>query len=528
MSAAPDLCTLSPYLSLADVLSDPTLSGDFNSDVLGYGHTPLRFRYERPSWGDTKDSEAALQTLLIQIGSIVLCTMLSVVRGQLTFFDGLFTLTVVHSPIVWYILWINGREIYSWTRKVPRHISVNAVLCLAVVFGWVSLNLVVWFKGRRFPGENCGSISFTDYLSNVVLPATPIYSLQASVYFWAPGPNYVTNFVVFGWVLYMVRYRSRRLHPNVPATLSRRIFTLFKSYVVLGFFVGKRHTWLIFLYVSVSYFYWSSDIALWSVESGFNLSYGQSLSLIAAVPSLVSVFKLAWDLRKLNRAEIRCAVTAEVLFFWCGNGQLVKWINRKYFDNKLALLSPMEPSLPTTRPPTPPSLLSNPTVTVGSGPTVRSARSSAHIGDEECPIQSEGPDSQSQSSLQASTSTAGQGRTQCSSADIADVFNGYSVTHSIAGPMMLAEVLPPTHTAEEMHNSSIPRSESLVEMLVFERLGAALSSVNEEQEPMATAGSSVVDQFNDVHDSNSSNNMLSRRKDYGNGEIRSRTFLGSP
>jgi hypothetical protein len=161
--------------------------------------------------------------------------MLSVVRGQLTFFDGLFTLTVVHSPITWYILWINGHEIYGWAREAPRHISVNAVLCFAVVFGWLSLNLVVWFKGRRFPGKNCGSIGFTDYLLNIVLPATPIYSLQASVYFWAPGPGYVTDFVVFGWVLYMVRYRSRRLLVNVPATLPRHIFTLIKSYVVLGF-----------------------------------------------------------------------------------------------------------------------------------------------------------------------------------------------------------------------------------------------------------------------------------------------------
>jgi hypothetical protein len=160
--------------------------------------------------------------------------MLSVVRGQLTFFDGLFTLTVVHSPITWYILWINGHKIYGWAREAPRCISVNAVLCFAVVFGWLSLNLVVWFKGRRFPGENCGSIGFMDYLLNVVLPATPIYSLQASVYFWAPGPGYVTDFVVFGWVLYMVRYRSRHLLVNGPATLPRHIFTLIKSYV-LGF-----------------------------------------------------------------------------------------------------------------------------------------------------------------------------------------------------------------------------------------------------------------------------------------------------
>jgi hypothetical protein len=68
-------------------------------------------------------------------------------------------------------------------------------------------------------------------------------------------------------------------------------------------------------------------------------------------------------------------------------------------------------------------------------------------------------------------------------------------------------------------------------MLTFERLGGALSSVNEEQEPTAGAGSPMVDQFNDVHNLNSSNIATSRQKDYRNGEIRnrinSRTFFGS-
>ncbi|KAJ7364414.1 hypothetical protein DFH08DRAFT_930349 [Mycena albidolilacea] len=488
MSAAPtpDLCTLSMFLSLDAVLSDPALSGAFNPDVLGYGVRISSFAMNVFAailirWGDAKDSEAALRTLLIQIGSIVLCTMLSVVRGQLTFFDGLFTLTVVHSPIAWYIIWINGREIYGWAREAPRRISVNAVLCFAVVFGWLSLNLVVWFKGRRFPGENCGSIGFADYLLNVVLPATPIYSLQTSIYFWAPGLGYITDFVVFGWVLYMLHFQS----------------------------VGKRHTWLVFVYVFMSYFYWSFDMVVGLVEPGFNLSYGQ----------------LAWDFRKCDKAQIHRALAAEVIFFWCGNGKLARWINRRYFNNKLVLLSPMEPSLPTTQPLTPPILVSNPTITVASTTATSSAHSSVDMGDEASSFQLEDLSPQSQSSLQASTSAAGQGHTQCSSVDVADgyVFDGDSITHSITGPIMLPKVLSLAHTAEEVHNSSIPQSESPIEMLTFEQLGAALSSVNEEQEPTAGAGSPMVDQFNDVHNLNSSNIVTSWQKDYRNGEIRNRT-----
>jgi hypothetical protein len=106
--------------------------------------------------------------MLFQIGAIVLCTLISIVRDQLSFFDGLFTLTVAHSPIAWYILWINGCTLYFWIRRRDKAIPANPVLCLVLVCGWISLHLVVWFKGRKFPHDNCGSMSFKVYMKSAV------------------------------------------------------------------------------------------------------------------------------------------------------------------------------------------------------------------------------------------------------------------------------------------------------------------------------------------------------------------------
>ncbi|KAJ7859405.1 hypothetical protein B0H13DRAFT_2356125 [Mycena leptocephala] len=79
--------------------------------------------------------------------AIVLCTLVSIVRDQL-FFDGLFTLKVAHSPMAWYIVWINVRRIYPWSRSRGK-VPINPILCFALVCGWIALNLVVWFKGRK-------------------------------------------------------------------------------------------------------------------------------------------------------------------------------------------------------------------------------------------------------------------------------------------------------------------------------------------------------------------------------------------
>ncbi|KAJ6528126.1 hypothetical protein B0H19DRAFT_1274930 [Mycena capillaripes] len=83
------------------------MSGTFNAGVLGYGVRLTNFIINICAGNNTlsfqRDADDAIQNTLFQVGAIVLCTLVSIVRDQLTFFDGYFTLMVVHSPIAWYI-----------------------------------------------------------------------------------------------------------------------------------------------------------------------------------------------------------------------------------------------------------------------------------------------------------------------------------------------------------------------------------------------------------------------------------------
>jgi hypothetical protein len=102
-------------------------------------------------------------------GSVVLCTHISIIRGQLSFIDGFFALTFVHSPIAWYILWTNLPHLYYWIRRHKKMQNRNSALVVVLFSGWISSHALLWIKGRKFPGENCGSMSAKTYFHKVVL-----------------------------------------------------------------------------------------------------------------------------------------------------------------------------------------------------------------------------------------------------------------------------------------------------------------------------------------------------------------------
>ncbi|KAJ7915361.1 hypothetical protein B0H13DRAFT_1872171 [Mycena leptocephala] len=351
-----DLCEQTikdAYEALFDALPDPDMSETFNPDVLGYG---VRLSTDFSSllkgilirWGSAKDAQDALRSTLFQIGAIVLCTLISIVRDQLYFFDGLFTFMVVHSPIAWYILWINGHELYFWIRRREKAIPANPSLCLALVCGWISLNLVVWFKGRKFPNDNCGSMSFKVYFQSVVV--SQWYPVHVN---WLPN----IGIIPFCSISYLI-FWSR--HDGGNCRRSTNQLAVYKRALLLLQFVFTRHKWLFYVLIINSYWNWSDSLSVWSVEPGYSFTYGQSLSVVAAATSVYPVFKLLIGLRKLRTEDfsrIYFAFISELVFLFFGSGNLAAAINRKFF-RKCLTLPPCEfdwNELPVTRPPTPTS-----------------------------------------------------------------------------------------------------------------------------------------------------------------------------
>ncbi|KAJ6532531.1 hypothetical protein B0H19DRAFT_1081579 [Mycena capillaripes] len=258
---------------------------------------------------------------------------MSLGRGQLTFFDGQFTLTVAHSPITWYILWINIREIYWWWMAQTEKVHMETVLCFAIVGGWISVNLVVWFKGRNIPGEDCGTMNFKTYFVLVVLTGS------------TPGLSSFGGPVVFGiggglLALCLLVYSSRSVsmdRRSNSATFGSGMLRIFRFIR----FTLTHHKWLIYTTVIYSYISWAILLVVWTVEPDYDFTYGQALSALSAVPSVISLLKFLRGLKKEDiAAGIRCFLS-DIIFLCFGDGQRAMHINEKYFDNKLQL-----PSLP--------------------------------------------------------------------------------------------------------------------------------------------------------------------------------------
>ncbi|KAJ7261078.1 hypothetical protein C8J57DRAFT_1635676 [Mycena rebaudengoi] len=159
---------------LAIYISDPSFAGMFNPDMMGFAVRLSSFVLNICSgiliaWGAKADADTALTALLVQMGSVVLCTHIGIIRGQLSFFDGFFALSIVHSPIAWYIIWTNLPHLYYWIRGDKKMQSWNSILIVVLLSGWISLHALLWTKGRKFPGEDCGSMSAGTYFYNVML-----------------------------------------------------------------------------------------------------------------------------------------------------------------------------------------------------------------------------------------------------------------------------------------------------------------------------------------------------------------------
>ncbi|KAJ7777267.1 hypothetical protein B0H16DRAFT_1853696 [Mycena metata] len=399
-----DWTLLSATRLLVTALADPDLSGTFNPDVLGFGVRLSKVETDPVfiinfcavvviCWGSQEDIAEALRSTLLQIGAIVLCTLISLGRGQLYFLDGYFTLLVVHSPIAWYIVWINLRQIYLWYKgrknmadpeeeenlKADKHIPFNPLLCFTLVGAWFALNLVVWFKGRNFPGDKCPPLNFKQYTSKVLLP-----QLTLDIRYFPFAVWYTFIVCTFGLCYFRYRKQAALIAQSTPSE--------WKNFSIGVPFILQHHKWPIYLFVVACYVGWVTRLSLFGFEPGFTFTYGQSLSVVAAATGTIPVFKLLWKARKLTKTDLArmlWALMSDILFCFIGVGPLASRINQRVFGSRLTLppydeywIKLWSPSLPMTNLPNP-----QPPIASRSPTQTDPAISRTNTG----PVQGEGP-----------------------------------------------------------------------------------------------------------------------------------------
>ncbi|KAF7343182.1 hypothetical protein MVEN_01749400 [Mycena venus] len=311
-----------------EVLTNPDTSGAYNPDILGYGVRLSNFVTNICAgllilFGGPGDIRPAIQNTLLQIGALLLGTLVSSVRGQLTFYDGLFTLVAVHSPILWYILF---RGFYSMSRCRPvdkaRHFT--PLLSSAVALLWISLDLVLWFKGpKKLLGDNCDSLTFKDYMVWVVIPLS------------TPGATFLSVDVVFFtlntfgftslWLLHKVRYT------RLARVSDSRQFDTISLPPLWTRLINGRY----FFFAISPYWAWSFQLEIWAVEPGYVFTYGQSLSIIAAAMSVIPVLKLIMQFNKEDYLQMCTDVASHWVFLIFGSN--AARINTKYLQDRLTI-----------------------------------------------------------------------------------------------------------------------------------------------------------------------------------------------
>ena len=125
------------------------------------------------NWSPT-DIDTAVKSSLVQFYPILLSTLFSVNRQQLSLFDASYALILGSSPLTVYLAISSISAIFGvknslseGIRFYPRTTFVIGALTLPI---WLGLSLTVWLSRRAFiDSELCKDSTFKDWLTNILL-----------------------------------------------------------------------------------------------------------------------------------------------------------------------------------------------------------------------------------------------------------------------------------------------------------------------------------------------------------------------
>ena len=137
------------------------------------------------NWSPT-DIDTAVKSSLVQFYPILLSTLFSVNRQQLSLFDASYALVLSSSPLTVYLVISSISAIFGvknslneGIRFYPRTTFVIGALILPI---WLGLSLTVWLSRWAFiDSELCKDSTFKDWLTNL-LPTLLLSVLGSSGY----------------------------------------------------------------------------------------------------------------------------------------------------------------------------------------------------------------------------------------------------------------------------------------------------------------------------------------------------------
>ncbi|KAF9785399.1 hypothetical protein BJ322DRAFT_827653 [Thelephora terrestris] len=251
------------------------------------------------------DVDVGVQASFLQIYSILLSTLLSINRKQLSLDDASFALNLTCSPLTAYLVAASiGDLCGSKTglyKRIKSHRRIIRFLGTLILPLWLALTMVLNFSSSAFTDSyTLGDYSFSQwhiyikgYIMKVLRPGP-----------FSPSINFVIIEVFIG--IFLLRNWSQ-LKAEVRACLKSKPWGWFRlpflSIKSVWCSIDGNHKWflyLLFAYIDIG---WAFNVMVWVFDSyvdGYILSYGQVLSVFSAIPpfllTIEFLYSSRWDL----------------------------------------------------------------------------------------------------------------------------------------------------------------------------------------------------------------------------------------
>ena len=268
------------------------------------------------------DIDEGFQASLLQIYPVLLSTLLSINRHQLSLFDANFALIISSSPLTVYLVAASTCNLLGIKtglyKRIKSHRLATSVVGAFVLVLWFTLDSILTLSDRAFIGsESCKGKTFGYWLAQFI--TFLVYSVTAPGYFLLAIPFLsvppVFIIVCSRWVHREVREGMSRLGRQRGAMGSLRSVAVFvKCAWCVGISAGfssqrddmpsryaidHHHRWyfyLVFFYLDIGWAYKVINITFAASARGYALSYGQVWSSLCVIDSQILI----------GRPPVRC------------------------------------------------------------------------------------------------------------------------------------------------------------------------------------------------------------------------------
>ena len=172
------------------------------------------------------DVDVEIQSLLVQVYPVLLSTLLSIGRDQLSVFDANFALVISSSPLTIYLVTASICDLFGIRtglyKRIKSYRLITRTLGVLVLLLWTGLSMSLSLSTRAFKDSPSEASTFAGWLQNTALSLLSSPTFSGILAFLPLG---LVPALIILWIVCILRRLSRRradieLYPKGASWLS--------------------------------------------------------------------------------------------------------------------------------------------------------------------------------------------------------------------------------------------------------------------------------------------------------------------